>query len=649
MTPDYASPEQILGEPLTVASDVYSLGVILFELLTGARPYKLKRNSRGALEEAILEVEPAAPSETAAPPLRKALRGDLDTIVRKALKKNPRDRYATVNALAEDLERHLSDRPVMAQPDSSWYRIGKFVIRNKLAVGSTSVVLLALIAGFGVATWQMLEARAQRDLAEKQRQRAVATNEYLDILLSDVGSGGKPLTLTESLDRSTTLMERQYEKNEPVFANMLYEAAMRYAAIGKVDRELALLDRVSASASKLEDHDLYAAARCSSAYALVETDLAKAKAALAQSEQAPLRPRLSADAGWICDRARVAVRVANGDPSGAIDEINGILASALARREMPVPMRIALLEDLGNLQFKDDRVSDTLATLREALRLSEESGRGESMAMVITLMNHAAVLTRAGEVRQALAEQRRAFDLVGRFETGGLAPIGFGTHLATSLLRMQEYEEASQYAARDAERARNEGNLRLASFADFIQARALVKLGDYEEAEKRLASASTGLQANANSNVRTLNEIALTHADVHLRNGDLPQARAEVEEVLARLEYPAKKQIAGLSSALYTGAKVALAQRDFAAAERFAADALPLEEKVAREWRYNASYGEASFNRALALEGLGRDAEALVEARRALEALVNGFGEEHPVAQGARDLVNRLAAAASRT
>ena len=103
LTPDYASPEQILGEPLTVASDVYSLGVILYELLAGERPYKLKRDSRGALEDAIVQAEPRRPSDVVAGAARRQLRGDLDTIVLKALKKNPQERYATVNAFADDL------------------------------------------------------------------------------------------------------------------------------------------------------------------------------------------------------------------------------------------------------------------------------------------------------------------------------------------------------------------------------------------------------------------------------------------------------------------------------------------------------------------------------------------------------------------
>lgn len=183
MTPDYASPEQIAGVPLTVASDVYSLGVMLFELLTGERPYRLKRGSVAELEEAILTADTSRPStavreEFAArnrdtlPRLRKKLAGDLDTIVLKALKKAPAERYPTAAALREDVMRFLDGRPVLATPDSFAYRARKFVGRNRLAVGAAAAILLALLAGLAVALWQAAEAREQARVAAAERARA---------------------------------------------------------------------------------------------------------------------------------------------------------------------------------------------------------------------------------------------------------------------------------------------------------------------------------------------------------------------------------------------------------------------------------------------------------------------------------------------
>jgi len=148
LTPAYAAPEQLGGEPLGVAADVYSLGVLLFELLAEARPYRLERESLGALVEAVLRAEPLRPSDAAVTPAaRRALRGDLDTIILKALKKRPGERYATANALAEDVERWLQGRPVLAHPDRAAYRLKKFVGRNRLAVGATAAVAVAILAG----------------------------------------------------------------------------------------------------------------------------------------------------------------------------------------------------------------------------------------------------------------------------------------------------------------------------------------------------------------------------------------------------------------------------------------------------------------------------------------------------------------------
>ncbi len=170
MTPAYASPEQILGEPLTIASDVYSLGVILYELVSGASPYRPKRESRGALEDVILQEEPSPPSDVADRRFHKSLRGDLDTIVLKALKKKPEDRYSTVHALVDDIDRYLTERPVLARPDSVWYRARKFVARNKLAVGTAGAVLTAIVVGATVVAWQARVALAEKARAEEVKE-----------------------------------------------------------------------------------------------------------------------------------------------------------------------------------------------------------------------------------------------------------------------------------------------------------------------------------------------------------------------------------------------------------------------------------------------------------------------------------------------
>jgi eukaryotic-like serine/threonine-protein kinase len=180
MTLDYASPEQVRGEPLSTASDVYSLGVVAYELLAGQRPYRLKRGSAAELEEAITSAElPLASSRGADAVTRKALRGDLDAILNKALKKTVAERYATADALAQDIARHLRSEAVLARPDALAYRAARFLRRHRLPVAAGVAVAVALIGGTGVALWQAQQARQQAERARLESERANVVGNFM--------------------------------------------------------------------------------------------------------------------------------------------------------------------------------------------------------------------------------------------------------------------------------------------------------------------------------------------------------------------------------------------------------------------------------------------------------------------------------------
>jgi eukaryotic-like serine/threonine-protein kinase len=188
MTPEYASPEQVRGEQVTTASDVYSLGVVLYELLTGHRPYHLTSILPSDIERVICEQEPTRPSTAALqeeekgkrklafpfflspllPFSRSPLRGDLDNIVLMALRKEPLRRYASVEQFAEDIRRHLEGLPVIARSDTFSYRAGKFMQRHKAGVAAAALILLSLIAGLITTVWQARRAQAQQAKAERR-------------------------------------------------------------------------------------------------------------------------------------------------------------------------------------------------------------------------------------------------------------------------------------------------------------------------------------------------------------------------------------------------------------------------------------------------------------------------------------------------
>ncbi|HEX8369031.1 MAG TPA: protein kinase [Pyrinomonadaceae bacterium] len=189
MTPAYASPEQILGKRIGTTSDVYSLGVILYELLTGQKPYRINSNSQIEIEKAVLHGEPARPSSVVLRPLpiehnqtaeqnkqrtkdkgqrTKLLKGDLDNIILKALRKEPAERYASVGQFSEDIRRYLEGLPVRARPHTVSYRATKFIKRNRIAVTAAVLIFLSLCVGITVAIWQAHRAQQQRILAEKR-------------------------------------------------------------------------------------------------------------------------------------------------------------------------------------------------------------------------------------------------------------------------------------------------------------------------------------------------------------------------------------------------------------------------------------------------------------------------------------------------
>ncbi len=190
MTPEYASPEQIKGERITTSSDVYSLGVVLYELLTGQKPYRLTSRSAEEIARAITEQVPERPStvvsdETGSLGRRehRALRGDLDRIVLMALRKEPERRYSSAAALADDIERHLTGLPVVAHQDTFTYRASKFVRRHKAGTFATALILLAILAGIAGTLWESRQANLQRARAERRFDdvRKLANSNLFDV------------------------------------------------------------------------------------------------------------------------------------------------------------------------------------------------------------------------------------------------------------------------------------------------------------------------------------------------------------------------------------------------------------------------------------------------------------------------------------
>lgn len=320
MTPQYASPEQVAGRPLGTASDVYSAGVLLYELLTGKLPYRLQRESAAALEQAILSAQVVAPSAAAAErATARALAGDVDAIVQKALAHASEQRYASAAAFADDIEHHLGRRPIAARPPSRWYVASRFVRRHRFGFAAGTALVVALGAGLAATTWQM-----QR--AEREAARAGAIKDFLVSVFSASDprrqSGRRPgeVTARELLDASAERIEREFAADPPTMIELLGLTSEIYGYLQEDQRYRALMARRLELARREygEHHPIVVQARLIDAWASIwNKEYATAQRQLAEIDALIGATRgarsLEAAEWWLARRSALEAEPGAGD------------------------------------------------------------------------------------------------------------------------------------------------------------------------------------------------------------------------------------------------------------------------------------------------------------------------------------------------
>ncbi|PZN33965.1 MAG: hypothetical protein DIU71_03790 [Proteobacteria bacterium] len=302
LTPDHASPEQVRGEPIGTVSDVYSLGVLLYQLLTGARPYGLIGRSLAEAEQVICNIEPSKPSvmvrrldRPRAHELARTLAGDLDNIVLMAMRKDPQRRYPTAAALAEDIQNYLDDRPVLARPDAWTYRASKFLRRN---AGAVAAGVVATVLAVLLVTYHTLRVTAERDAAERERRTAAEVSQFMQEVFrvaNPTESRGNTVTVREVLDAAVERFDRDLGVEPRLQATLLRTMGQVYQGLGLWQRARDLFARALEQERAIARGDSIELALILASLGTIHHNLNDLKAADEWFEQAwAMRERLGA-------------------------------------------------------------------------------------------------------------------------------------------------------------------------------------------------------------------------------------------------------------------------------------------------------------------------------------------------------------------
>jgi eukaryotic-like serine/threonine-protein kinase len=474
LTPDYASPEQVRGKGITTASDVYSLGVLLYELLTGHRPYQFKSYTSQEIERVICEEQPEKPStainrvETGATSdgktevmitpelvsrtregqpdkLKKKLAGDLDNIVLMAMRKEPLRRYLSVEQFSEDIRRHLEGLPCIARKDTFAYRTGKFVRRNKIAVAvATAFVILTIVSAVLVIN-QSIRAARERD---KARQVSAFLIELFKV--SDPNEArGNAITAREILDKGAERIERELADQPEVQATLMNTMGEVYNTLGLYDSAIHFYEK----ALKIR-RNLFGNEHASVAESLNDLGVATLNKANYEAAEPMLRETLAIRRKLFgkehIDVAETMVALASLlVNTGKYDEAESLYYEAL-----PMERKLwgneheevaTTLNDLALLLYQRGKYEETELLFREANAIYRKVFGDESRYVAMTLSNLGALLRNQGKFADAITNYREAIALNRKILGENHRDLAFPlNNLAQVLMDRGEYADAEQ-------------------------------------------------------------------------------------------------------------------------------------------------------------------------------------------------------------
>lgn len=658
LTPEFAAPEQIRGGPVTTATDVYALGVLLYLLLAGQHPAGPGPHSAAGLVKAIMETEPPRVSEvagrTAAKPsptsdrgatrerLRRQLRGDLDTIVAKAIKKEPQERYASVTALADDLRRYLRHEPISARPDTISYRVGKFARRNRLAVVLTALVLMAIVAGTAGTLMQARTAREQRDFAFRQLTRAEAINDLDNFILTDAAPSGKPLRLNELLERAERLVRREHDLTDVNHIQLLVSIGRKYQSQDQDASALRALEEAYKLSRNVTDRSTRALAACALGNAAsVSGDPKRAQALIREGFQ-----ELPNESQFVLDQ--IFCLECGSRVSRDTGEASEAVARALTAEQLleGSPVRTDALQadtlmglaeayrSAGHFVEADstfDRASKVLATL----------GRDDTQEAGTLFSNWGLMLFHSGRILEAERTLRRAIEISQENQAEeGVSPQLLNNYAAT-LIDLDRFDEAGNYANRAFADAQKAGDEILIVQTLLMRARVYRGQHDLAHSDAMLMLAEPRMRKSLPAGHYAFASLISERSLNAVAEGDIPEGMRLADEAVAIAETSIKNGHAGailMPTLLVRRSNVELAAHRIQDATSDAERAVTLLRASAVPGTFSSGTGRAYLALANALLAESKTDEARAAARLAVQQLQNAVGPDHTDTQRARQL-----------
>ncbi len=654
MTPEYAAPEQLRGGAVTTGTDVYGLGVLLYVLLTGQHPAGAGPHSHADLVKAIVDGEPARPSEavdrartgieiafanaakraTTADKLRRMLRGDLDNIVSKALKKDSQERYVSVGAMADDLRRYLRNEPVGARPDTIAYRAAKFLRRNRAAVALATLAGLAIVGGLVGTIVQARTASIQRDFALRQVARSAELAEFHQFLLSDAAPSGKPLSVRALLNRAEQIIARQHAANDPNRVELMVSIGRQYLAQDEVRSARRLLEEAYRLSRGLSDASVRAVASCSLAVSLArDEELGRAEKLFQQGlQELPDAPQFALE--------RIACLQSGSTVAQERNDVRqGIARAEAAQRVLRQSafdsdtLEMHRWINLAKVYRTAGEAPEAIAAFQRAAVLLSSLGRDDTDSAATLFNEWALELDQMGRPLEAERLFRRSMDISrsGQAEEG-ISPIVL-TNYARTLLELARIDDAVRFAERAYAEGQRAGHQVAVSQALLVRARIYNAAHQPYRAAAVLAEVQPRLERSLPAGHYAFASLASEQALNALERGDRQAALRLADQAVFVDQAAIRNGTDGhlnLPKMLIRRSAIELEAGLPERAEADANHALSELQRTVPKGAFSSMVGSAYLNLGRALAAQGRRDEARPAFQSASQHLESTLGPDHP-------------------